>query len=499
MFIIQKNLFIKNGLIMSSFSLIIRCMAILFRIFLSDNIGAEGVGLYQLILSVYLFFAAASTSGISLTATRLFSDFSALNRLPEAKYSVQRCIVIAFLFGLLLGGVMFVSSDFAAEKLLNDIRTSDALKILSLSLPFMAVSACIRGYFFARRKTLQTSFEQLLEQVIEIGVFIFIFTFFKPDNLSKACCAAVFGTSAAEIISFIYSVICYYLDIKKLGCPIKKVNALERKILPIILPVTANSCLRNGLSAVENFLIPFGLKRSGCNTSSALSQYGIISGMSMPVLVFPAVFIIPFASLIIPEMSEAFAKNHKKTIQRISEKMFRLTLLYSIPVTFIFIFFAVKIGVLLYHNESAGFFLSVLAPVIPFMYLDSVVDGMLKGLNEQTSYLIFNIIDSAVRVVLTYLLLPKFGIIGMVAVIIISELLNTMLSIWRLVKITKIKLMLFDWIIRPLICILVPCLTFRFLPYNITNDTVDLIIKIFLSLAFYSVSLFLTRKKSVCL
>ena len=125
------------------------------------------------------------------------------------------------------------------------------------------------------------------------------------------------------------------------------------------------------------------------------------------------------------------------------------------------------------------------------MYLDSVVDGILKGLNEQTSYLIFNIIDSVIRVALTYILLPMLGIKGIIIVIIVSELLNTVMSIARLIKVTEIKIMFLDWIIFPLIFIITPCILMKFV-------SVDFIIKIIICLFSYGILLFLTKKKTVC-
>ena len=207
----------------------------------------------------------------------------------------------------------------------------------------------------------------------------------------------------------------------------------------------------------------------------------------MPVLTFPTVFIFPFCSLIVTEMSEALAKRHIKSIRHITEKMFRLALYYSLPVMVIFLFFGKNICETLYHNETSGIFLAILAPVVPFMYLDAVADGILKGLNEQTSYLIFNLIDAVIRVILTYLLLPKFGIMGMVAVIIISELLNTVMSIARLVKVTDIKIMAFDWIAFPLMCIITPCLLVKFL-------SVNFILKILMCMGFYLICVYLFGK-----
>ena len=131
----------------------------------------------------------------------------------------------------------------------------------------------------------------------------------------------------------------------------------------------------------------------------------------------------------------------------------------------------------------------MLAPIVPFMYLDCVVDGILKGLNEQTSYMIFNLIDAIVRVILTYLLLPKFGVFGIVTVIIVSEFLNTVMSIARLIKVTAIKIKVFEWIIFPLMSIVTPCLLMKFL-------SVNFIPKILICLVCYGILLAGMKKRS---
>ncbi len=469
---------------MSATSLMIRCIAMIAGIYMADVIGSEGIGLYRLTVSIYFFFASAVSSGFSLTVTRLTADYLSMGKRSAAKYAVEKCMMISFLFGAAAGGLMFVSSDFLGTAFLGDPRAVPSLRLLSVSLPFMAFSASVRGYFTAQRKTLQSSGEQLLEQITEILVLVMIMSFGNCNDLSSACMAAVTGTVAAEIVSFIYAFLLYTADIRKWNIQKEPVRKLYQKIIPIAAPISLNSCLRSGLSAVENVLIPFGLKRYGSDPALALSQYGIMSGMTMPVLTFPSVFIIPFAVLIVPEIAEARIKKYKNGIRHMTEKMINVTLLYSIPVTVILIFFAVPICQILYGNSPAGEFLMMLAPVIPFMYLDSVVDGMLKGLNKQTSYLVFNLIDSIIRVILTYILVPIYGIKGVVGVIIISELLNTTMSLLKLISVTKVKIRLFSSVVYPIICISLPCLLCNMIP-PLHHLTVDTILKIIFCLMFY--------------
>ena len=87
------------------------------------------------------------------------------------------------------------------------------------------------------------------------------------------------------------------------------------------------------------------------------------------------------------------------------------------------------------------------------MYLDGAVDSMLKGLNEQLYTMRVNITDSLLSVILIVILLPLFGIKGYVAVIFITELINTSFSILKLLNLTKIKTPIFKWIIIPVLLI----------------------------------------------
>lgn len=464
-------------------SLLIRSLSMMFRVWLTGMVGTEVLGIYQLILTVYAFFLLISTSGISVTATRLVGDFLAKGEADRAKYTASKLIGFSSAVGLVLAVILFFSAELLSCAVTDIGRSAAPLRILAVSLPFAAFSAAVRGYFTAKRKMLRISGEQILEQISEIGVCVFAFTYLTPKGFDPLCAAAL-GTTAAEILSFFYSFAIYFFDVIRIKEKNKPETSLLRSSLPIALPCTASSGLRSALAAAENMLIPVGLMKYGAQRGTALSEYGIISGMAMPVIVFPSVFILPFASLIITEMSQADTLGHKNGIRHISQRMISATLKYSLPVMFLFIFFANEIGSVLYNNSSAGFYIAALAPVVPLMYLDSSVDGMLKGLDQQTSYLLYNVIDSVLRVIVTYFLLPVFGTLGVVFIIIFSELFNTFLSLMKLIKVTKLKINIFDMLLRPCISILIPCLILNCIP-SVLPQNIDLLLRLFICIMIY--------------
>lgn len=490
----DKKRFFINSILLAGTALVIRSMGLGFRVYMSNTIGTEGIGLYQLIITVYMFFASVTTSGISLFVTRMVTDFIACGENGKAKRCVTLCLFISVIISSLFGCLMFMFSDELGTGFLGDSRTVLSIKILAPSLPFMAVSACLRGYFLARRSVMTTSFEQFIEQIAEIVVFALLVGKLAPMGLQYACSVVVIGTTGAEIISCIYSYVLYRLNLRKIVGKPEKVPRFWGKLASIALPVTGSSCLRSGFSAVENSLIPSGLRKNGANYTRALSLYGMISGMVMPIITFPSILIMPLSTLIIPEISQARAQGNTCAVRRMAEKLFRVGLMYSLPVMSIMIFLSNELGIVIYNSSDIGAYIAILAPVIPLMYLDSAVDGMLKGLNEQVSYLVFNVIDSVIRVVLTYLLIPIMGIKGFIIVIFVSELLNTGLSIWRFLSVTEIKLCVFEWIIRPLLCAVLSCLIIVLLPFH-ESSVFGLIVKILLSCAGYILLIYATRKR----
>ena len=182
----KKTVFIKNAAILTGSSLLLRFAGIIFKVWLAKKIGSEGIGLYQLVFSVYLLVSTFATSGISTAVTRLAAEELAVGTkksvLKVLKRSVQLTLIIAFASA----AVVFLGAELISARFLGDMRAVNAIKILPLSLPFVGITACIRGYFIARRKVTPNAVCQIAEQVIRIAlilIFINLFFLFVVDDL----------------------------------------------------------------------------------------------------------------------------------------------------------------------------------------------------------------------------------------------------------------------------------------------------------------------------
>ena len=205
-----------------------------------------------------------------------------------------------------------------------------------------------------------------------------------------------------------------------------------QRLLRISLPVAFTSYIKSGLSTLKQVIIPISLEKSGLGCSLALSNYGIVSGMAMPVIMFPSVFINCFASLLVPEFSRYYVKKDSKRIKQMSTFILVSSLVFSVFISALIFVFSKPICQALYRQADISQYVKILSFLIPCIYLDLVIDNILKGLDAQVSVVFINIADCLITISFIYWVVPTFGFLGYILSIFISEIFNVVLSLSRL-------------------------------------------------------------------
>lgn len=464
----KKNLLL-NAFILTGASLLLRAAGMFFRIYLSNRIGAEGMGLYQLISSVYFLAIHLSSGGIGVAVTRMAAERPV--QYGKGAWDVMRTsIVFSLGTSLAVMTLLLVFSDFVAEYWLGDIRAGLPLRILAPSLPFIAAAACFRGYLTARERVLRTAAAQILEQIIRMAVTMALIPLMVPMGLEWGCGAIVIGTTISEGASCLF-----LLAVSRMGNHGPQSRPREkgvlRELLYIGMPVTVRTCFRSVLSTMENAMIPKGLGKYGVSSQQSLAQYGMLKGMALPVLFFPSSFISSISSLLVSEL--ASVPRTKQTGGRQAQtnsaaneltcQVLRFALLFSFYVAALFLFFSKEIGTALYKESAVGSMVRILAPLVPFMYLESIADGMLTALDQQMSVMKYNMIDAVGRLFLVMLLLPRMGMNGFLLTMYFSNLFTSIMCIHRLIRVTAIELPLWEWIGKPVLSALIGGFTVSYL------------------------------------
>ena len=463
----------------------------LFNIYISNKIGTEAIGVYQLIMSIYIFAITLANSGINLATVRIVSEQAAFGMDSGIKKAMKKCLSYSLFMGLVACFLLFTFSSFISSSWLHGKISAIPIKILSISLPFLSLSSCLNGYFSALRNIKNTIMSQLFEQILKIVFIYFFINFCMPSGLEYACIPLVLGTTLSEILSFLLLIFLFLIDKRKLKSKTYKDTNYTRQIIKIALPISFTSYIRSGLSTLKQLLIPTSLEKSGIACNVALSQYGIIHGMVMPLIYFPCSFISSFSSLLIPEFSYMNAKKEGNKINSSLEKIFKFCFLFSFLIMGFFWCFSKELNTFVYPNTNIFYYIKLLCPLIVLIYIDNIVDSILKGLDKQVTVMGINILDLASSVLLIYFLLPIKGITGYIIVLFISELLNGLLSLWILVRETNLNIDFSNWIIKPFFSILF--LIFIFSYFKTINTLTEFIFHTIIFIFMYFILLILFK------
>lgn len=457
----KKRRFIHNALMMSVAVFALRAIGTAFGIYISNEIGAEGLGLYQLAAAVYMFAVTLATSGITTAVTRVVSERLAFKNPAAAKYALKKCLLLGGAMGILSGLLLFFNADRLGNHLLSEPRVILSLKLLSLGLPFLSIAAVLRGYFLGESEPIKAVSGDFVEQFSAIALTLPMLGIGLKLGLEYACCAIVIGSGGSELISCVYSYILYLSESKKKEKGVRE-KGITRQIFSIILPIAFSNYIRSALTLIENLLIPKGLRSFGASRGESLSQYGIIKGMAMPLLTFPAAVLSAFSSLLVPEISYANALKNDKRIFYITNRCLKFTLLFAIFITGMFLFFSYEISALFYNQGGVGIMLQILAPLVPLLYMDQIVDSILKGLNQQMSSMKYNTADAIMRTLIVWFTIPKMGLKGYIIMLYAGTIFNAWLSLNRLITVSRIKFRPFEWVVLPSFAAAFSCAAVKF-------------------------------------
>ena len=417
-----------NGLILTITAFIIRCITMFFNVYISQKIGAEAVGIFGLIMSVYGFAITIALSGINLATTKIIAEEIAIGNARNIKKVVRKCLIFSIFFSSIASILLTVFAPFICKYWLHSKVSSNLFYIISISLPFISMSSCLTGYFAAIRNTIKPASNQILEQLLKVGLISVFLNYFMPCGINYICLSMILGNIISEIISFIYIYFLYKLENKGTNSYEKTNNNFEKRILNITLPIGLTSFIRSGLSTLKQICIPLCFEKFGNTCEQALANYGLISGMAMPLIMFPNIIVLTFSNLLIPELASFCVNSKFKSIKRITKKMIKFTIFFSVCIAVFLFIFSNKLGCLIYKSNSVSLYIKLLVPLIPIMYLDNVIDAVLKGLDKQVDVLKINVLDLIFSIILLFWLIPKFGVIGYIFTIYCSELLNFLLS-----------------------------------------------------------------------
>lgn len=452
---------VTGTVILTLTGLVSRFIGFFYRIFLSNVFGAEGMGLYQLISPVLALSFSLTVSGIQTAISKYVASETSTR---DYKTSF-RTLWAGFLLAMALSAVcalgIYIYAEPIAANLLLEERTAPLLRIIALSIPMASVHSCINGYFYGIRKTGIPAFSQLAEQVCRVGSVYLIYFICQKHGLTPTISFAVVGLVIGESASMIVSVVAILarahqvfpkydpmtvressvfptgqthapsLFHRMTAQPFSSVISVYRRItgqlLQLAVPLSANRLVLNLLQSVEAIYIPNRLMAYGLNNADALSVYGVLTGMSLPLILFPSAITNSISVLLLPIVAEADAGGNQTAVRRAIFTSIRCCLLLGFFCTALFLLFGRLAGRLLFHSELAGSFILTLSFICPFMYIASTLNSILNGLGKTIQTFLFSVVSLLLRLLFVFFAIPLYGIKGYLWGMLASQMLQTLL------------------------------------------------------------------------
>ncbi|MGI6006761.1 MAG: oligosaccharide flippase family protein [Ruminococcus sp.] len=433
----KQQRLLTGTILLTAAGLISRLIGFFYRIFLSHTIGAEGLGIYQLILPIFSLSYAFTVMGIQTALSRCISAKSAVGDQKGAKDLLITGSVLSLLLSLAASFFLYQGSEWFCRNILSEAACIPLMKLMALTIPFGTLHICFVSYYFAARNTWIPSLGQLLEQLLRVSASWLFYSLMLKNGTEATPMLAVAGTAAAEIFSLLYIVFFLRKDFHKEGyvfCLASPWKKYASEIIQLAAPLSANRIILNLMKSGESILIPICLVQYGLTSSEALSIYGVLTGMALPLILFPSTITQSVSVMLLPAVSESKAQNNYRRIAFTVEKTIRYGLFLGILCFGIFFTCGDSIGILLFHSQEAGQFISMLAFLCPFLYLSSTLASIINGLGKTACYFIQNLTGLTVRIICVLLLVPKTGIAGCLWGILGNEILLVILSLCTLYR-----------------------------------------------------------------
>lgn len=432
-----------SALLLTGVNLLLRIVSTSFQVYLSGRIGAAGVGLLQLVMSVGSLSMTAGVAGVRTSAMYLTAEELGRKHKGNVAWVLSGC----FLYSILCsGGMAMLLYGFApriAEGWIGDIRTLGALRLLAAFLPVTCLCGVMTGYFTAANRIGTLAAVEVAEQLCSMAVTMAFFTFWAGDSPTRACQAVVLGSGIGACLTLL----CLAALRIREQAPVGPRIPVGRRLLEVAVPLALADDLKAGISTAENLMVP---KRLSLYPGAAdpLAAFGTVCGMVFPVLMFPASILFGLAELLIPELARCNAAGSNTRIRYLVKQSLRVALLYGCVFGSLMFLLAEPLCLRLYGSEDAGIWLRRFSLLIPMLYCDALADAMTKGLGQQKACVRYNILTSSLDLMFLYFLLPRFGMVGYYFSFFVTHLLNFILSLRRLLKITKLRIRMY----APMLC-----------------------------------------------
>ena len=421
----MKEKFINSVIILLIGGLLTKLLGMFIKIMMSRLIDTEGLGLYMMVLPTFSLFIGIGQFGLPTALSKLVAEKRKNN--IKLFFSI---LPISLFINLLLIITIIVIAPVLANNLLHDPRCYLPILAIAVVIPFTSLSSICRSYFFGKEKMVPHVVSNLLEDIVRLTLMIIGIPFFLPKGLEYAVCYIILSNVISEGVSIL--VLFLFLP-KKIQ--LKKEDLIPKKdymkeSLSIGIPNTTGRLLGSIGYFLEPILLTTTLLSLGYSSKFITTEYGILSGYVMPLLLLPSFFTMAISQALLPVVSREYTRGNYTFVTRKIKQAILYSLAIGIPVTIFFIIFPEFPLKLIYHTKEGISYMRFLAPVCLFQYIQSPLSSCLDAMGKSRDAMVATSIGVIIRSIFLVLLsLLNIGIWGLIIAISLNVLAVTFYSL----------------------------------------------------------------------
>ncbi|MDY2848167.1 MAG: polysaccharide biosynthesis C-terminal domain-containing protein [Oscillospiraceae bacterium] len=437
----------RDTVLLTVLSMILQALGIFFNAKLSETAGTAAVGVMSLIFSFFSCIMILANGNIFVSTSRFISEET------EGGGDIRRVMRYSLTFSALLSGtfaaISYLLSDTIAVDILKYPDLGKAVRILSFSLIPAAVGSCIKGYFHGLRRIkvpMWGDFSEFIFKWLCMGTLLMLF---PRMNFYVITASAV---CAGEVFSFFLYLFRFASSMKNDCFPAaeKPVMSSGKMYIKMNLPIVLSGYVQMIMSAANEAIVPAALLKYSSSSDTALSQYGMFEAMIIPAVFFPSAAMASMSNIMIPEAAAAMKSGGKRP-RELVHNSFKKAFSYSFFIAGLFLVFGERAGNIICPSDSlVGQSLKILAPVIPFIYLEIILEGILKGMGRQNFCTVNSLAEYIIRISCVIIFVGIYGFYGVIISYYASNCASNIVRIIVVCRTSHAPFKLWDYIFRPL-------------------------------------------------
>lgn len=502
-------LLMKGATILVIAGIVSKIFGAIFRIPLTNMIGAEGQAYYSAAYAVYNLLFVIATAGFPVAISRMVSSRIAEGDFLNAHKSYKLAMKVSWALGIISFIVMFFGAGAIASAYKNP-GAEASMKAISVALLFTPVVASMRGYYQGRQNMKPTGITEVIEQMMRVAVGLTLAYMFYKTNLQYAAAGATFGASAGIIAALVAMAVIYARDKEprsKLleGSVVKAETDKKRlkELFAFLIPITIGASVMPIMFNIDAGIIVRRLLATGWDPVMAKKLYGLMGGFCDPIINLPNIFIDAICISLMPAVTTAFTLNNKKDMDDHIKTGLKTMMIITYPCAIGLIVLAKPILTMLYYRKYDEALLAVpalqiLALSIITLSIMRTLQSCLQGIGKMMLPVYNLFIGAIVKAVSSYILLgiPAVNINGAAIGSVLAYVTAGILNFRALKKYTNVSLDMKSIFFRPLVAALImgaaAIVSYKLLFLITSSNAVSTLVSVIFAAAVYFVSAFLT-------